>query len=166
MKIEHVRLDPETGSYFAILSGLGVVEACSGSAPGLRCGAYRFSVRQVVKQFPEASLPTIAVLLDFVDPPQEGMVFHRDDEPLTDEELAVAVQHLLMLSRLLKGIDAHGVAARVSRALGPQRPGELNFLLDTLQQFALCVAELTDDVPLNSIFEDLERYKSEILKAC
>lgn len=161
MRIDFARFDPDTGYTFIVASGTGVLEACHADAV-LRCGAHRFVVQSVVSDYPEQPMPTVGLLVSSNDPPTEGMVFHPAHEPLTDEELAAAVQLLLMIPRMLKGIDSHGIARRLLEAKEPHH----SLLVTRLYTFAEGIAKATDNCPPLDVFVELERYKAEILKAC
>ncbi len=163
MKIDHARFDPVSGFTFVVASGIGVEQHFVDSSL-LRCGAFRFRVECFVQSYPECAVPTVSALVSGVDPPQEGMVVHPADEPLTDEELAAAVQHLLMLPRLLRGIDASGVAERLA-SLGSS-PGPMAPHAALLHSFADLVEGTVAGLPPLASFAEAERYKLEILKAC
>ncbi len=163
MKILHARLDPtaSTSFHFVVIQGVGAPDLGTNSL--LRCGAYRFRVVKRVEIF-DAPVPTASLLLESTDPPTEGMVVHLSTEPLTQEELAIAVQHLLMLPRLLKGIDATGVHLRLEGA-APMSP-QATHLAYILANFAKTIATATSESPFDASVAELERYKDDILRAC
>ncbi len=164
MKILHARLDPtaSTSFHFVVVQGEGAASLDTNTL--LRCGAYRFRVVKPVEVFASAPVPTASLLLESADPPTEGMVVHLAAEPLTQEELTIAVQHLLMLPRLLKGIDATGVHLRLEAA-SPMSP-QATHLAYILANFSKVIASATEDSPLDAAVAELERYKDDILRAC
>ncbi len=163
MKIDHSRFDPTSGFTFVVASGLGVKEAFVPSSL-LRCGAFRFRVEQFLQSYPECAVPTVSALVSGVDPPQEGMVVHPADEPLTDEELAAALQHLLMLPRLLRGIDVAGVSERLASLAAS--PNVMANHAALLQALADLVEGTIAGLPPLACFAEAERYKIDILRAC
>lgn len=166
MKIEHVRLDPASGHTLTIIVGAPALEQCKAGAT-LRCGAYRFVVESFIQHYAEASIITVSVLLSGRNAPVEGMLLHGVDEPLTDEEFAAALQHLLMVPRLLMGIDAAGVRSRLeATTLSIDRHSPLFQRVCLLAALTDSVSDTTDGLPALSSLAEIEHYKSEILKAC
>lgn len=157
MKIENVRTDPETGHAVVIVTGVGADQLSGGDR--LRCAAYRLRVIEKVRDYPEAAEPTAALLVTGGDSPKRGMVVHPIDEKLTAEELAIAVRHLLMVPRMLKGIDAALVLRRiVDRSSTPEG-------LATLQSIAKVVLEATDQLPRDADLDHADRYVDDLLHA-
>lgn len=162
MKIAHVSIDPEFGNHIAIITGEGT-QALHGQTL-LRCGAYRFMVTSRVRDYPEAATPTVAVRLDCMQHPAAAdMVVHLADEPLTDEEFAAAVQHLLMIPRMLLGIDANGVLKRLRDVDGPSNMG-IASACNTVEQLAKAVEAALYKLPRLEAATEAQRYASELTK--
>lgn len=162
MKIAHIDIDPTSGKHFALISGAGAPELQAGGV--LRCGAYRFEVIERVRDYPEAPEPMLAVLLDCGQHPgQEGMVVHRHAEALTDEEFSAAVQHLLMLPRMLLGIDVDGVLARINRADGPATK-EVAGACNTVEMLARAAQAALLRIPRSEAATEAQRYAGELTR--
>lgn len=157
MKISHCQQDVVTGHYLVGLAGPILVDCPVGSV--LRCAGYRFKVESRVT----ASSEHLVLMVSGDDPPQVGMVVHLSSEPLTDEELTAAVQHLLMLPRMLKAIDAEGVLRRVAE-ISDKEAAEVRFAAVIVQNMATQVNQLV--LPTDAALQVAERYKAELIKAC
>ena len=168
MNIAHIQQDPETAKHVAVIVGEGARELLAGRI--LRCGAYRFLIVMVVREYPEAPAPTIAVMLDCGQHPgQEGMVVHLAVEPLTDEEFATAVQHLLMLPRMLLGIDVEGVLLRINKSDGPASVSQqVASACNTVEMLAHAAEAALLRLPRSGAATEAQRYASELtrLTAC
>lgn len=163
MKIAHIDLDPVTGKHLALITGDGATELQQGAK--LRCGAYRFEVLQRVREYPEAGEPLLAVQLDCGQHPgTEGMVVHLATEPLTDEEFAAAVQHLLMLPRLLLGIDVEGVIARINGSDGAPASQEVAGACNVVEMLARAAQAALLRTPSSAAAADAQRYASELTR--
>lgn len=162
MKIAHIDIDPATGKHLALIAGSGATDLQPGRA--LRCGAYRFEVLERVREYPEAPEPMIAVRLDCGQHPgQEGMVVHLHTEMLTDEEFAAAVQHLLMLPRMLLGIDVDGVLERINKCDAPASK-EVAGACNTVEQLARAAQAALLRIPASMHAAEAQRYASELTR--
>lgn len=158
MKISHVSQDPQSSHYLVGLAGhYRAADYPVGSE--LRCAGYRFTIVESVASSEEH----LALLVSGDDPPQLGMVVHPAAEPLTDEELAAAVQHLLMVPRMLKALDALGVLRRLEQVPDTET-SEVRFAAIIVQNMALQVSRLI--LPTDNGLQEAERYKAELLGAC
>lgn len=162
MKIAHSSLDPASGFYLVAVVGERLLEQCVVGAK-LRCAGYRFSVEAVVADHSSAPVPSLALHVSCEDSPQTGMVVHPADAPLTDEELAAAVNHLLMIPRMLKAVDARGVFDRLS-GMSIEESIEVRFAAALVKNVALQISRMV--LPTDNGLQVSERYKAELLKAC
>lgn len=164
MKLAHVTLDPATAQHLALVTGEGI--AAIRPRMILRCGAYRFEVLERAKEYPEAPEPTVALRLDVGQhPPHEGMIVHLAAERLTDEEFETAVQHLIMAERMLLGIDAEGVLARLQRA-GMIKPiaAQMAGVTNTVEMLARAVQAALLRLPGSNRAGEVQRYASELTR--
>ncbi len=162
MKIAHIDIDPVSGKHFALIGGTGATELQAGMV--LRCGAYRFEVIQRVREYTESPEPMLAVLLDCGQHAGgEGMVVHKSTEPLTDEEFTTAVQHLLMVPRLLLGIDVEGVLDRIARADGPATQ-EVASACNTVELLARAAQAALLRIPRSEAATEAQRYAGELTR--
>jgi hypothetical protein len=159
MKIEHFRTDPETGASLTIIEGLGADKLRQGDC--LRGAGYRFLVDRVVQTFPEAARPTTVVLLSGFDRPRLGLVVHLEEEPLTAEELQAAVRHLLMVPRMIKGIDYR----KADEAIGGSVEAGTSDAARTVRSIARALQRMAPDLPSDAELEHADRYVETLLRA-
>jgi hypothetical protein len=163
MKIDHVRIDPDTGHSVTIVTGIGAAEIQEGAK--LRCAAYRFEVIAKIREYPEAAAPTAAFLIKGDDAPKPGMVIHLEQEPLTDEELSAAIRHLLMIPRMLKAVDALKVGEALDRVPGDARAITWWQAALTLRTIAQSVVIAQQSMPADAELEHADRYLENLLRA-
>lgn len=169
MRVDSVRFNEETGRFRAVLVGPDVAREGLSRATLLRCGAYRWKLCEPL-QFYEAtdrSPPALAADLEGPNEPQLGMVTYPLERPLLNEEVASHLQHLLMVPRLLMGIDSLGFGERIAklRAQGIALDPDVAKSLEALEDLALEVTRLTDKLPALNHFTEADRIKPELLRA-
>jgi hypothetical protein len=157
MNIEHVSLDIESGGYLVAITGTQSITLEPGSR--LRCAAYRFVVVEVKDKFPDTTVCT--ALLAGPHRPTLGMCVHFANDPLTVEEVQAAIRHLLMLPRMLLGIDCETLAQELE-ALKSTDPVMIESV-HTLWQVARAGVEATKLLPQSFKLTELERRQAEVV---
>ncbi len=162
MKIAHSSFDPRSGLYLIALVGV-IPDSVLERGVALRCAGYRFSVSELVADHRTEPSPSVVLRVASEDAPTVGMVVHPADEPLTDEELAAALQHLLMIPRMLKAVDMRGVTNRMLH-VPVTLTEEVRLAAVLFHSLALQLDRL--QLPSDEMVQNAERYKAELLRAC
>lgn len=164
LKIVHADFDPSSSTYVVAFTGERLVEQVFHGAQ-LRCAGYRFAVDEVVASHLDQPIPSIVARLLGDESPQLGMVVHPANAPLTDEEMAAAVRHLLMIPRMLKAVDALGALRRLAKSADIGNP-EVRIAAIQLENVALQVSRILNALPTDRAMQQAERFASEVLQAC
>ncbi len=166
MQIAHVAIDPQSGSNRVVLTGAGIASVRVGQI--LRCAAYRFNVVEVEKLYDDPGQePSLVVLLAGSHRPLLGMQVHQSSEPLSVQETETAIRHLLMLPRLLLGMDSRAIRNRLDRLTSTeevlQGDSPVAVAARALLQAARAAAEATISLPEQHRLEEALQHQPELV---
>ncbi len=165
MLIAHTSIDPDSGSNRAVISGVGIEALTPGQT--LRCAAYRFQIVEVQRLFSDpGTVPTAVVLLAGLHRPINGMQVHLVSRPLTVEEVEQAVRHLVMVPRLLLGLDAATISQTLAHLITTeerlQDDSPLAVAARALEKVARATAEATLALPAQVELDEIGRVTAEL----